>query len=139
MREKSDLTAQLSLLTNDQTLFATSLRDKQLRLKSKPCASMMRDMARRVINVASVPHRSPFRYPGGKTWLVPYVRQWLKSLRVRPAEFMEPFAGGGIVGLSMLFDELTNRLTLVELDEQISSVWKAMLSADGRGLASRIL
>ena len=24
------------------------------------------------VNVASVPHRSPFRYPGGKTWLVPY-------------------------------------------------------------------
>ena len=28
-----------------------------------------------VINVASVPHRSPFRYPGGKTWLVPHVRR----------------------------------------------------------------
>lgn len=29
------------------------------------------------VNVASVPQRSPFRYPGGKTWLVPYVRDWL--------------------------------------------------------------
>ena len=26
------------------------------------------------VNVASVPQRSPFRYPGGKTWLVPQVR-----------------------------------------------------------------
>ncbi|MBN2594284.1 MAG: hypothetical protein JXA81_12320, partial [Sedimentisphaerales bacterium] len=34
----------------------------------------------KVVNVASVPLRSPFRYPGGKTWLVPYVRQWLSSL-----------------------------------------------------------
>ena len=32
-----------------------------------------------VVNVASVPQRSPFRYPGGKTWLVPVVRQWLKQ------------------------------------------------------------
>ncbi len=24
-----------------------------------------------IVNVASVPQRSPFRYPGGKTWLVP--------------------------------------------------------------------
>ena len=24
-----------------------------------------------VVNVASVQQRSPFRYPGGKTWLVP--------------------------------------------------------------------
>lgn len=36
--------------------------------------------ASRVVNVASVPQRSPFRYPGGKTWLVPYVRLWLSSI-----------------------------------------------------------
>lgn len=29
----------------------------------------------KVVNVASVPQRSPFRYPGGKTWLVPVVRK----------------------------------------------------------------
>lgn len=34
----------------------------------------------RVVNVASVPQRSPFRYPGGKTWLIPVVRKWLKSV-----------------------------------------------------------
>jgi hypothetical protein len=28
---------------------------------------------RRVVNVASVKQRGPFRYPGGKTWLVPEV------------------------------------------------------------------
>ena len=25
-----------------------------------------------IVNVASVPQRSPFRYPGGKTWLIPF-------------------------------------------------------------------
>jgi hypothetical protein len=34
----------------------------------------------KVVNVSTVPHRSPFRYPGGKTWLVPRVRDWLKSI-----------------------------------------------------------
>jgi len=33
----------------------------------------------KVVNVASVPQRSPFRYPGGKTWLIPVVRKWLKQ------------------------------------------------------------
>ncbi len=96
-------------------------------------------MAARVINVASVPHRSPFRYPGGKTWLVPYVRQWIRSLPRRPFEFAEPFAGGGIVGLSVLFDGLAEKLTLVEIDEDVASVWKTILSAQGSRLASEIM
>ena len=96
-------------------------------------------MMPQVINVASVPHRSPFRYPGGKTWLVPYIRQWLKSRRHRPLEFAEPFAGGGIVGLSVLFDGLAEKLTLVEIDQDIASVWKTILSMQGERLASAIM
>lgn len=92
-----------------------------------------------VINVASVPHRSPFRYPGGKTWLVPYVRQWLKSLARCPFEFAEPFAGGGIVGLSVLFEGLAQKLTLVEIDQDIGAVWKTILSIQGERLASKIV
>src|SRR5881396_794504 len=70
----------------------------------------------RVINVASVPKRSPFRYPGGKTWLVPRIRQWLLSRPVRPADLIEPFAGGAIVGLTAAFERLAEHVTLVELD-----------------------
>ncbi len=92
----------------------------------------------RVINVASVPHRSPFRYPGGKTWLVPYVRGWLRALPRRPHEFIEPFAGGAIVGLSALFEGLAQRLTLGEIDEDIASVWKTILSIQGERLALKI-
>ncbi len=96
-------------------------------------------MMRQVINVASVPHRSPFRYPGGKTWLVPCVRQWIKSLQRRPLEFAEPFAGGGIIGLSVLFEGLAEKLTLVELDQDVGAVWKTILSIQGERLASKIL
>lgn len=92
-----------------------------------------------VINVASVRHRSPFRYPGGKTWLVPYVRQWVRSLTRCPFEFAEPFAGGGIVGLSMLFDGLAQKLTLVEIDRDVASVWKTILSVQGERLATEII
>src|SRR3954453_16467871 len=46
------------------------------------------------VNVASVPQRSPFRYPGGKTWLVPYIRSWLTSKKAVPCILVEPFAGG---------------------------------------------
>lgn len=107
-------------------------------LKSMTSASMMADMARRVVNVSSVPHRSPFRYPGGKTWLVPYVRQWLNNYHKKPADFIEPFAGGGIVSLSVLFDGLADHITTIERDEQVAAVWKAML-LHGEELASQIV
>ena len=93
----------------------------------------------REINVASVPHRSPFRYPGGKTWLVPYARLWLTRRPKRIKELIEPFAGGAIVGITAAFERLVDRVTLVELDPAVSSVWQTIFKGDGKELAKRIL
>ena len=95
--------------------------------------------ARRVVNVASVPQRSPFRYPGGKTWLIPQIRRWLDSLTRKPSLLVEPFAGGGIVGLTAAFEGLADRVLLVELDGQIASVWRALVDGEAEWLAGRIL
>ncbi len=92
-----------------------------------------------VVNVASVPQRSPFRYPGGKTWLVPRVRQWLTSLPSHPAAFIEPFAGGAIVGLTVAFEQLADHVTLVELDEEVAVVWQTIIEQnEGDWLADEI-
>ena len=93
----------------------------------------------RVVNVASVPQRSPFRYPGGKTWLIPKIRAWLNSQPKRPSLLVEPFAGGGIVGLTVAFERLADRVLMVELDEHVASVWKVLLGGDADWLADRIL
>jgi DNA adenine methylase len=95
--------------------------------------------AEEVVNVASVAHRSPFRYPGGKTWLVPRIRQWLKSLKPTPRELAEPFAGGGIVSLSALFDKLVQQITMVEKDEDVAAVWDVIVHGDGLRLADDIV
>lgn len=92
-----------------------------------------------VVNVASVPQRSPFRYPGGKTWLVPQVRKWLKSQPSRPCVLVEPFAGGAIVGLTAAFEGLAEHVVLVELDRQVAAVWETILGGDAEWLAARIL
>jgi DNA adenine methylase len=92
-----------------------------------------------VINVAAVAHRSPFRYPGGKTWLVPRIRQWLRSLNPRPRELAEPFAGGAIVSLSALFDNLVQKIVMVEKDSDVAAVWKTIVYGDGKRLATEIL
>lgn len=92
-----------------------------------------------IVNVASVPQRSPFRYPGGKTWLIPVVRQWLKSRHAKPAELIEPFAGGAIVSLTVAFEELADHVTMVERDDQVSAVWETILNGGCLRLANQIV
>lgn len=94
--------------------------------------------ADRIVNVASVPQRSPFRYPGGKTWLVPKVRQWLRSLEKPPSKLIEPFAGGGIIGLTAAFENLAQHVVLIELDEHVAAVWQTILSDDAEWLMAKI-
>ncbi|HEX9005421.1 MAG TPA: DNA adenine methylase [Blastocatellia bacterium] len=91
-----------------------------------------------IVNVASVPQRSPFRYPGGKTWLVPRIRKWLSSLPAKPAEFIEPFAGGGIVSLTVAAEGLADHVTMVELDEQVAAVWETVIGGNAIWLGERI-
>lgn len=95
--------------------------------------------SKRVVNVASVPQRSPFRYPGGKTWLIPQIRCWFDSFTTPPGLLVEPFAGGSIVGLTVAFERLADRVLLVELDEQVAVAWQALLNGEAEWLASRVL
>lgn len=107
----------------------TALVD-QLHSKSKPT------------NIAQVKHLSPFRYPGGKTWLVPEVRQWMKSAPNKPSVFVEPFAGGAITGLSMAAEGLAERVFLCELDSDVAAVWETLFhgsDADVLELAKKII
>jgi DNA adenine methylase len=91
----------------------------------------------KVVNVASVSQRSPFRYPGGKTWLAPRFREWLKS---PPNEFIEPFAGGGIISLTVAAERLANHVTMVELDAQVAAVWETIINnGEAEWLANRIV
>ncbi|MBX2964601.1 MAG: DNA adenine methylase [Cyclobacteriaceae bacterium] len=92
-----------------------------------------------IVNVASVPQRSPFRYPGGKTWLIPTVRQWLKQNNKVADLLIEPFAGGGIVSLTTAFEKLAGHVIMVELDEEIAAVWEVILNEKNKWLANRIL
>lgn len=92
-----------------------------------------------IVNVASVKKLSPFRYPGGKTWLVPQIYKWIKSLHFTPKVFIEPFAGGGIVSLTVANEELAEHIIMVEIDDEIASVWKAIFYGDVEWLIHRIL
>ncbi|MEW5796764.1 MAG: DNA adenine methylase [Candidatus Zixiibacteriota bacterium] len=92
----------------------------------------------KVVNVSSVPQRSPFRYPGGKTWLVPVIRNWLRARGSAAIELVEPFAGGGIVSLTAVCENLVGTATMVELDSDVAAVWGTILNGEGAWLTRQI-
>lgn len=90
--------------------------------------------------VISKPHAkknqlSPLRYPGGKIWLRPWIRQWLS----KPVDrLIECFGGGANVTLTAIWEGLATRATLIELDPDVASVWKAILNGKAGWLSDKI-
>lgn len=81
-------------------------------------------------NVASVPQRSPLRYPGGKTWLIPHIRHWLR--RTEPTHLVEPFAGGGTASLTAVMEDLVHTALMIEIDPDVAAFWRGALCDGAR-------
>ncbi|RMI12431.1 MAG: DNA adenine methylase [Calditrichaeota bacterium] len=84
-----------------------------------------------------MPQYSPLRYPGGKTWLYPFAKRWLKAEKSKL--LIEPFAGGASVGLAAAIEGWVEKVILVEKDENIASLWQTIISGDGPWLARQIV
>lgn len=69
---------------------------------------------------------SPFRYPGGKDQLYPFVRNILQLNNIH-GTYVETFAGGSALGLRLLFNEEIDKIVINDLDSSIFSVWNAIL------------
>ncbi len=78
-------------------------------------------------NVSQVQKHSPLRYPGGKTWLIPHIHDWLKGIEPRPRLLIEPFAGGAIVSLTAVMEGLVDQCWMMELDPDVAAFWRAAL------------
>jgi len=86
------------------------------------------------VNVSSVPQRSPFRYPGGKTWLQPTLRKAFEKVEI----FVEPFAGGASSSLLALCENKANFVVINELDPTIKVVWEVIFSEENEQLCDLI-
>jgi len=78
-----------------------------------------------VVPVATVPQCNPLRYPGGKTWLVPHIREWL--WHTKPKILIEPFAGGTLVSLTAVMEELAKSAVIIEIDRDVVDFWRSAL------------
>ena len=66
-------------------------------------------------------------------------RKWWKSLDRKPELLIEPFAGGGIIGLTAAFEDFADHVILVEKDPDVVAVWKCICSELYTILRNRIL
>ena len=67
---------------------------------------------------------TPFRYPGGKTFLAGYLRAVVKANRLRDPIYAEPYCGGAGAALSLLFTEVVSDIYLNDLDPAIATFWR---------------
>lgn len=66
--------------------------------------------------------RSPLRYPGGKIKLALLIREILQN-HPRIQNYVEPFAGGGGIAVSLLLNKEVQHITLNDFDPAIYSFW----------------
>ena len=74
----------------------------------------------------SVPNFSPLRYPGGKNRISGFIKVAIQNLNVKNCTYIEPFAGGAGVALSLLLDGTVDNIVINDYDKAIYSFWRAI-------------
>lgn len=69
---------------------------------------------------------SPLRYPGGKGRLASFVAELIAAQRPRPRRYLEPFAGGAGVALSLLYHEHVDEIVLNDVDAGVAAFWRSL-------------
>ena len=68
------------------------------------------------------PSVTPLRYPGGKTWLLGYLKRFLEFHHFSKLDLIiEPYAGSAAIAVGLLEENLAERAILCEKDELIVS------------------
>ncbi len=73
------------------------------------------------------PTVTPLRYPSGKTWLLDYVKEFIKFHKLEPKAIVEPYAGSASVSIGLLQGGLVNEAYISEKDPLIVAFWNAVL------------
>jgi DNA adenine methylase len=75
---------------------------------------------------------SPLRYPGGKSRLAAFASEFIRrNFRTAPL-YIEPYAGGAGLALSLLFGKKVSGIWLNDLDPAIYACWCSMLNESSR-------
>ena len=70
---------------------------------------------------------SPLRYPGGKGKISNYFKQIIQKNKLYDHIYVEPYAGGASVGLSLLFNEYVDKIVINDIDRSVYAFWYSVL------------
>jgi len=73
-------------------------------------------------------YASPLRYPGGKWRLAQFFQHLLTLNFAQPPAYLEPYAGGASLALSLLFSGSVREIFLNDLDPAIYAFWYSVLN-----------
>ena len=71
---------------------------------------------------------SPLRYPGGKSKITKLVKTLMDKAGIDKGTYIEPFAGGSGVALTLLFNGDVEKIVINDIDVSIYSFWYAVLN-----------
>ncbi len=70
---------------------------------------------------------SPLRYPGGKGKVADYFKKVFKDNYLYDGTYIEPYAGGASVALSLLLNEYAAQIIINDIDRSIYAFWHSVL------------
>jgi len=71
---------------------------------------------------------SPLRYPGGKGRLADFVKQVFRDNLLCGGCYVEPYAGGASVALSLLFSGCASNVVINDVDRAIYAFWHSIIN-----------
>jgi DNA adenine methylase len=76
-------------------------------------------------------HLTPLRYPGGKAHLGPFFGDLVWANGLSDGAYVEPYAGGAGVGVSLLLGEYVDVVWINDLDPAVWAFWHSVINNDG--------
>jgi DNA adenine methylase len=71
---------------------------------------------------------SPLRYPGGKGKVAGFFHAIIEENSLHDGTYVEPYAGGASVALSLLFNEYVSSIVINDMDRSIYAIWHSILN-----------
>lgn len=71
---------------------------------------------------------SPLRYPGGKGKLASFIKEVFYYNNLCDGEYIEPYAGGSAVALSLLLEGYARKIVINDIDRAVFAFWWTVLN-----------